>query len=622
METEEIKKLQERWKTEAGVEEKRKLVSLLEKDFVEKHIQEWNQLGKNYSEPLGNDSYSDLGGIEIDSLTFKKGLKIKIKFNYAKITNCNFECDSLDWDFSHATLINCRFSIENFEKVNFQNSTLEGCRFTDILCFSEPDCRYLTLKDCVFENCTISMMNVSRTVFKVCTFRNVILEIITNSLYKGKKDLKAYIVFEESSFIQSKIIGRGGWSHISFWKSKLRGMQFRTDTNFEKDSLKCANFIDADLTDADFSSSNLIRASFGKATLQNTNLSNCNLLEAGFAEASLLNTIFDGSNLEGATFDDSAGEYLRNNIPLKTNLIERWQSKWGEAIKEELVDLAARETDTENAWYQFSKKFADVPYINGFIDLRGIDLSSVKFNTLGSEFYYAFSYSKIQNAEFNANQLYANFRSSQLSNCIFNAQESDMLEFERAALSHCSFIGNRFAIPDFAYATLEKCSFSNFESANLKTPSTQILNTQFIACGVSFSSNQSVWYKKTGYKFLDLSGSMFINSKIDFRGAWASLILDYCDLRGISFIDQGNIFDDSLKNASCVGANFSDSRFIDTNLSNINFTSAILKNVKFSNTNLQNANFENADLRNTDFRESNITGANFTGAKMEGAIFK
>ena len=145
-----------------------------------------------------------------------------------------------------------------FEKIQFQEKTVSGRRFTD----------------CTFKNCQLNMLSFTKCNFTDCTFEGCDLSLIK---VHGS-------FFNRVHFIGCKAIGihwfdTGSPFAVNFTDSNI------SYSSFSGKSLKKSKIKNCLAKEVDLSEANLTDADFQGTDLENSRFSNCDLTHTSFKEA-------------------------------------------------------------------------------------------------------------------------------------------------------------------------------------------------------------------------------------------------------------------------------------------------------------------------------------------------
>jgi hypothetical protein len=134
------------------------------------------------------------------------------------------------------------------------------------------------------------------------------------------------------------------------------------------------------------------------------------------------------------------------------DIVSRWQSEQGEAIKEKIIKINMR-YGASNEYVRF---LGTVKAYGGDkppkIDLRGIDLSG--FSNLKNDEVFGFDFS-------NCLLQYSNFSDSEFSSTKFKNADILYSNFSGSILDGCDFSGANLTLSDFSNSNLEGAYFQN-----------------------------------------------------------------------------------------------------------------------------------------------------------------
>lgn len=307
----------------------------------------------------------------------------------------------------------------------------------------------------------------------------------------------------------------------------------------------------------------------------------------------------------------------------------------------------------------------------GFVDMRGINVSRSKFRELWAETTGAckfdFSDANMSDIEFENGQLFhskmnrINLSGATFINAGIYFRQSVSGNFTNLYLLDGSYLSGRISDANFAGlrvqdAKIPICSNCNFDGMkanrgrigihkqNSGTSNSSFRNAQFNEFGPAYIGAKHLHT----FKNCDFSGAAFANSSLKIS-SFINTNLDEVSMKNVdatgltltgssmrsAYIYSTDISHTSLDDVdiesstfrsvaitetSFVGANLSNSKWKNTKGSKARFTQAALENSHFSNVEIINSDFSQVNMSGAAFQDSDLSGGDFNEANMSNVL--
>eukprot|EP01080_Neovahlkampfia_damariscottae_P005601 gene5601-9418_t len=244
--------------------------------------------GKFIDSDLQKTSFKDC---TIKNFTFEKINFSKAKFIQFKFESCNFvECQFFEIEFKDSVMNSC-----TFESCEYDKSTFELTEFLS----TKIDFEYLLKKECAFNSCVITDIDLSEKSFKKCNLNGC---KFLNCLF-DETDFEGSS-FENAEFqscsLKSANLEQCNLNQSKFIKSDLTKTIFQLEgcnSTFYSSNLSGFDWTNCKVESIDFTSSNLTDIIFTDGTFKN-----CQFQQVSFTNSEFTNADFTGSNFKQASY--------------------------------------------------------------------------------------------------------------------------------------------------------------------------------------------------------------------------------------------------------------------------------------------------------------------------------